>query len=350
MASTARRSGAVWADVMLRLGYLVAMAALLVVILTFGGSTWQQAGGYGVAATLLPSPGPYQNTGGRPAPPVEPGIPEIPRPLGGQEKGTPDAAEQLYLSPPEKEGGETTPPPGGQQAGEEGDRGGSQPLRQVPGAGRRVALTFDDGPFPGWTERYLTALAASKTKATFFVVGRQSETYPELVKAVLAAGHEVASHSWRHANLGQASRTEAEADLDRAAKILEAISGRPVKYFRPPYGAIGPGLLAAAAALGTRTVTWSIDPRDWSNPGPGAIVRHVLAHVREGSIILLHEGHPGTLAALPLLIKELRDKGYEPVTLSELIAGSENNEESNGSTTVPETPDLSGPPFTTAAV
>jgi peptidoglycan/xylan/chitin deacetylase (PgdA/CDA1 family) len=221
----------------------------------------------------------------------------------------------------------------------DGDQSGRNPriLRQVPAAGHRVALTFDDGPFPEWTPRYLTALAAIKTPATFFMVGRQAEAHPELVQAVLAGGHELGNHSWRHANLSKVTRQEALADLNRAAAVLEKISGRPVKYFRPPYGAISPDLLAAAATQGALTVTWNIDPRDWTNPGPPAIIKNVMANVQDGSIILLHERHPGTLAAVPLLVKELRAKGYELVTLSELLAGGAGGQEARGSSE-PATP------------
>ncbi|WP_406677711.1 polysaccharide deacetylase family protein [Moorella sp. ACPs] len=296
VARIGRCPRAAWPVALLRLGYLVAIAALMVVVTTIGGAGWLQAGTAGPEISSPPSLEPYQMAGGNPGMSIAP-------------------VEPVAVPPP--------PPRPAPAAPEPGPKPFLQPLRQVPGAGHRVALTFDDGPFPQWTGRYLAVLAATRTPATFFMVGRQAEAYPELVRAALDGGHEIASHSWRHANLGKVTRAEAEADLRQAAAVLEKISGRPVKYFRPPYGAMGPNLLAAAAGLGTPIVTWSVDPRDWSNPGPGAIVRHVLANVRDGSIILLHEGRPGTLVALPLLIKGLRDKGYELVTISELIARGE---------------------------
>ncbi|WP_258360080.1 polysaccharide deacetylase family protein [Moorella sulfitireducens (nom. illeg.)] len=307
VARISRYSRAARPDLILRLGYLVTISALMLVIATIGGAGRQQPGVNGLVPVLPSVSGPGQ---------LDVGEPGLPLSSPGSNLVTPGTSP-----PPEPVAAEKPSPPAPEPQPE--TKTFPKPLRQVPEAGRRVALTFDDGPFPQWTERYLAVLAATGTRATFFMVGRQAETYPELVRAVMEGGHEIASHSWRHANLGKVTRAEAETDLRQAAAVLEKISEQQVKYFRPPYGAMGAELLAAAAGLGTPAVTWSVDPRDWSNPGPGVIVRHVLANVRDGSIILLHEGHPGTLAALPLLIKGLQEKGYELVTISGLIAGDE---------------------------
>ncbi|PRR76178.1 polysaccharide deacetylase family protein [Neomoorella humiferrea] len=276
-----RHARAVWAEVLLRLCYVITLAALMSVVATIAGASW------------------YREDGVFPYVFME-ALPETSPP------GLSNGPEGLKPYPTETHPAERVEP--------------SRPLRQVPNAGRRVALTFDDGPFPRWTERYLAVLAATKTPATFFLVGRQAQAFPQLVQAVLTGGHEVASHSWRHANLSKVPFKEAQADLRQAAFVLEEISGGQIKYFRPPYGALSDDLLTAATELKLKTVTWNIDPRDWSNPGPDAIVKNVMNNVRDGSIILLHEGHPGTLAALPLLVKRLREKGYELVTVSELMA------------------------------
>ncbi|MGI9952244.1 polysaccharide deacetylase family protein [Moorellaceae bacterium AZ2] len=242
----------------------------------------------------------------KPQPPVDhPGAPAAPTP------GEPE----MDASPPSADPGLQPPPGAGEQLQ-------LKPLREVPGAGRRVALTFDDGPVPGWTELYLHALDTAGVSATFFMVGRQAEAHPALVKAVQAGGHQVASHSWRHADLSKAAQEEIEEDLQRAAVVLQNITGQPVKYFRPPYGAVGPNLIAAAANLELQMVTWNVDPRDWSRPPAEVIVQLVMSHVSDGSIILLHESLPGTLAALPVLIHKLRNQGYELVTISDLIASS----------------------------
>lgn len=309
-----------WPAMLLRLEQLAALAGLLAVILTAGGDSraWPAGNSYGPH-------GGYRLTGSYltvslPPATTEPIDPAISKP-GAQ--ASPPAAPNDRPPTGEPKSGDTpgaAPPQQSQPAPEPRPQAGLQPLRQVTGAGHRVALTFDDGPAPGWTERYLKVLAAMDTRATFFMVGSRAAANAALVQAVLAGHNEVASHSWVHANLGKVSREAARDDLNQAATTLAGITGQPVKYFRPPYGAMGPNLLAAAGDLGERTVTWSVDPRDWSNPGPPAVIKRVLANVHDGSIILLHEAHPGTLAALPELIKDLRERGYELVTVSELIA------------------------------
>lgn len=325
------RPWAAWRAGLLRLRLAMMVAVPLALLLLCSGADRQAAGAQGgpvggnihtiqqppvdpAPATRPPAGGasPERGTDDHPSPPPTPRPPVDHH--GSQTAPAPGEPER-DVSPPGADAG-VEPPPG---------RGGQfkgQPVREVPGAGRRVALTFDDGPVPGWTERYLRALKAAGTPATFFMVGRQAEANPALVKAVQAGGHQVASHSWRHADLSKAAQEEIEEDLLRTATVLQAITGQPVEYFRPPYGAVGPNLIAAAAKLELIMVTWNIDPRDWSRPAPEVITEHVMSRVGDGSIILLHESRPGTLAALPRLIERLRSQGYELVTVSDLIASS----------------------------
>ncbi|MGI9862438.1 polysaccharide deacetylase family protein [Moorella naiadis] len=309
-----------WPALILSLEQLAALAGLIAVVLTAGGDSLARPAGNTYST---PSghrlPGSYLTVSVPPAL-IVPLTPAASKPdtqtssPAAPNDQPPAAAPQGSFTPG------AAPPQQSQEATDPQPQQNPQPLRQVAGAGHRVAISFDDGPTPGWTERYLKVLAAMGTRATFFMVGSRAAAHPELVQAVLAGNNEVASHSWRHANLGKVSREAARDDLNRAATALAGITGQPVKYFRPPYGAMGPNLLAAAGDLHERTVTWSVDPRDWSNPGPPAILKRVLANVHDGSIVLLHEAHPGTLVALPELIKDLRDQGYELVTVSELIA------------------------------
>ncbi|WP_338819257.1 hypothetical protein MTCOM_06710 [Moorella thermoacetica] len=307
-----------WPVIILRLEQFATLVGLVAVIMTAGGdSLVRSAGKPGVHFPAAPTPpGQYLEAVKQPVMTIAPVVQAV-------------AKGETAFTPGDQPGGWGSSPPGAappRQVPSEppaGPRQDLQPLRQVAGAGHRVAITFDDGPSPGWTDRYLKVLAAMGTRATFFMVGSQAVAHPDLVKAVLAGNNEVASHSWRHANLGKVSREAAREDLNQAASALAAVTGQKVKYFRPPYGAMGPNLLAAAGDVGEKTVTWSVDPRDWSNPGPQAIIQRVMANVRDGSIILLHEAHPGTLVALPGLIKELRDRGYEIVTVSELIAAGQ---------------------------
>ena len=196
------------------------------------------------------------------------------------------------------------------------------PLRRVKGAGKKVALTFDDGPCPQWTEKYLQVLREHQVKATFFMIGTQVEAQPHLVKAVLEEGHEVGNHSWQHGYMAKMSAQALQEDFSRARSSLEKAGVKP-RYFRPPYCSYSPAVLSLAEKEGQLVVLWDVDTRDWTRPSPQVIVDNVLNNVQEGSIILFHEGKPGTLEALPRVIKELKVRGYEMVTLSQLMAAAE---------------------------
>jgi peptidoglycan-N-acetylglucosamine deacetylase len=176
-----------------------------------------------------------------------------------------------------------------------------------------VALTFDDGPWPHTTAQILAILTERQAPATFFVVGRQVQRYPELVRQELAAGMAVGSHSYSH--LQPFDR------LPPARLRAEIVQGRRTLYpwhvrlvgFRPPGGAAPPAVVAAAQEFGDRTVLWSVDPADW-HPGVTAnqLVQRVLTAARPGAIVLLHDGggdRSATVAALPVIIDGLRRLG-----------------------------------------
>ena len=182
-----------------------------------------------------------------------------------------------------------------------------------------VALTFDDGPWPGTTEQILTILARLHAPATFFVIGRQAEQYPALVRREAAAGMAVGTHTFSHPeHFGRLPMKGIRAEIAKGRKALERLGVRPVG-FRPPGGAASPTVLAAAERLGWRTVLWTVDPLDWQ-PGvtPDQIVRRVLAAARPGAIILLHDGggdRSATVAALPDIINGLRRLGLTPTVV-----------------------------------
>lgn len=191
-----------------------------------------------------------------------------------------------------------------------------------PRAGKRIALTFDDGPVAGWTEKYLEVLQEKGVLATFFFVGRSAAKEGRLVKEVAAAGHEIGTHSYSHRRLTLLTKSQLEEDFWAAGTVLYQLTQRPIAYFRPPYGATNAAVLKAAKELGQTVVLWNVDPRDWEAPNAPVIVDHVLKHVRPGAIILLHEGKPATYAALSTLIDKLQAKGYEFVTISQLFGFS----------------------------
>jgi peptidoglycan/xylan/chitin deacetylase (PgdA/CDA1 family) len=186
--------------------------------------------------------------------------------------------------------------------------------------GRYVALTFDDGP-SSYTPRVLRLLRRAHARATFFVIGRRAAAWPELVRAESLLGA-VGNHTWTHPRLVSLARRDVIRQLLRTqAAIVRATGGvRPV-LFRPPYGVGTPAETAAVHALRLVDVRWSVDSLD-SRPGANArsVVRNVLAGLRPGAVVLLHEIYPWTVAALPRILRALRHRGLTPVTIPELVA------------------------------
>ncbi len=216
---------------------------------------------------------------------------------------------QASLSPP------VTPAPPEQSINQLSD----QLIRRVNGVNNLVAITFDDGPIPQMTAQYLAVLDEFNVRATFFMVGQNINQYPELAGKVLRYGSEIGSHSWRHARLDKLTADEISEDLSLAEYQVQINLGQQVNLFRPPYGIRNDTILAVAKELSYQVIIWDVDPRDWEDPPPEYIVASVLGQVQPGSIILLHEGHPNTLKALPVIIQKLRERGLEPVTVSELL-------------------------------
>ncbi len=184
-----------------------------------------------------------------------------------------------------------------------------------------VALTFDDGPYPVDTPALLAALHDARVPATFFVIGRDAEQYPGLVRAMAADGNEVANHTQTHPDLDRLDDAAVARELTAAARQLSAYVDDPAvrTLFRPPHGRFRPATLATAQRLGFDTVLWTDDPGDWRNVGPAAIVAHVARYATSPEILLLHNGRPATVAALPELIARYRAAGYRFVTVGEML-------------------------------
>jgi peptidoglycan/xylan/chitin deacetylase (PgdA/CDA1 family) len=186
---------------------------------------------------------------------------------------------------------------------------------------REVALTFDDGPNPQYTPRILAVLRRLQVPATFFAVGYLADAYPELVQAELRAGMTVGNHSYTHAQVppfGRLPRRLIDDEIALCARSVRRAGGDPM-FFRPPGGSFSPRVVQAAQELGHRTVLWSVDPGDWERGMTARrIVRNVLAAVRPGSIVLLHDGggdRSATIAALPKIVKGIRRRGLRLVAL-----------------------------------
>lgn len=194
----------------------------------------------------------------------------------------------------------------------------AQPIRRLD-VQNKVGLSFDDGPNPKMTGQYLKVLQEHNVKATFFMVGQQVKYYPGEAQKVIQQGSEIGSHSWRHARLDKLQAKEIKADFHSVVEQVYATTKSTTSLFRPPYGRLNETVLAAAQQLNQQVILWDVDPRDWENPTPQQIVQRVLNQVKPGSIILLHEGYPNTLEALPMIITKLRERGLEPVPVSELL-------------------------------
>jgi peptidoglycan-N-acetylglucosamine deacetylase len=177
-----------------------------------------------------------------------------------------------------------------------------------------VVLTFDDGPDPVYTPLILDVLAKYDAKATFFEVGRNVAKHPALTKRIHAAGHSVQNHTWTHADLRPLSAASFRQQLVSTDQVIRAQTGATPACVRPPYGGVSSTVTKRAKALGKGLVVWDIDSRDWTKPGPAAISKRVLAGVKNGSVILMHDGGGNrgqTVAALPTILKTLKARGYD---------------------------------------
>lgn len=186
---------------------------------------------------------------------------------------------------------------------------------------RVVALTFDDGPSP-YTPQILSLLRAYGDRATFFLVGFRVQAYPKWARAEAGDGDAIGNHTYRHVDLEWLTPGDVTWQLRATEQIIHDVTGIEPQWFRPPYGAVDPRVAGLAAGLGLRTVTWSVDPRDWSRPGAAAIVSRVLSAVRPGSVILLHDGggdRSQTVTAVSILLPALRARGFRFVTLDKLF-------------------------------
>jgi len=191
-----------------------------------------------------------------------------------------------------------------------------------------VALTFDDGPHPVYTPRVLEILETFGVKATFFLIGRQSRSYPEVVQQIKARGHEIENHSDNHLfYLPWLPAERMRQEIVAAQETIHRITGSYPSFFRSPLGWVSDDLVAVCRELKLPIINGSVKVGDVSLPGTEYIIQAVLDKTRNGAIIILHDaGGVGsyrdrtqTLEALPIIIQNLKDQGYKFVILKELI-------------------------------
>ncbi len=189
-------------------------------------------------------------------------------------------------------------------------------------AGRKVALTFDDGPHPIYTPRILEILAEFDVPATFFVVGQNVENYPEAFQALLDSGCEIGNHTYSHRNVGKMNEAEIRREIEATEAAVAKVCDRRLCLLRPPEGSLGVPLERVSVDKGYDLILWSIDTLDWAHTPSDKIVSKVIGNVCGGDIILMHDyvsGKNTTCDALRMIISELKERGYEFVTVSELI-------------------------------
>lgn len=203
--------------------------------------------------------------------------------------------------------------------------GESSVVARVETTKRVVALTFDDGPSGVWTPLVHERLAQARVPATYFLIGHDVASRPDLLRAALAAGSEVGDHTYRHPRLTRVAPAKARAEIRAGADAITRHGGRRPTLFRPPYGKTNDAIDAMARAEGMRTVLWDLSLEHYVDHVPVAKgVAKLVDAVRPGSIILAHDGGKAdrsrTMQALPLLLSLLKARGYRFVTVSQLLS------------------------------
>jgi peptidoglycan/xylan/chitin deacetylase (PgdA/CDA1 family) len=185
-----------------------------------------------------------------------------------------------------------------------------------------VALTFDDGPYPVDTPMLLATLRASGVPATFFLIGRDAEQFPGLVRAIAAAGNEIGNHTETHPDMAALDDAGVTAELTGGAATLRQYASDPTieSEFRPPHGRFRTATLQAAQRAGYDTILWNDDPGDWRNVSRTVLAAHIARYATSPEILLLHSGRPETVALLPGIIQRFRAAGYRFVTVSQIVA------------------------------
>lgn len=213
-----------------------------------------------------------------------------------------------------------------------------QTVTQGPSNERLVALTYDDGPNPPYTDDILGVLEREHVHATFFLVGRAVQAYPAVARRELRDGDAIGNHTWDHPHLIVMSRSHVRHSLQRTDVAIFAATGLHARLMRPPFGARDWVVMQVARKLGYTVVMWSVPlARDWEYPPAQVIANRILSHVADGSIVVLHDGNRGQLcatwhlnphicdrsqdvAATRLIVNRLKREGFHFVTIPQLIA------------------------------
>lgn len=181
---------------------------------------------------------------------------------------------------------------------------------------KKIALTFDDGPHPYYTEQLLDGLKERGVKATFFVTGEHAELHPEIIKRMNEEGHLIGNHTYSHIQLQKNNREEFKAQLLKTNEVISNITGKEVLYVRPPYGTWDKKL---ETELNMFPVLWTVDPKDWCSDNVASVTQKVVSKTEENDIILMHDYYESSVTAALKAVDELQEKGYEFVTVEEIL-------------------------------
>lgn len=193
-----------------------------------------------------------------------------------------------------------------------------------------VALTFDDGPHPVYTPKILEILRRYNVKATFFLIGKRVEQFPQIAQQIISEGHEVGNHTYSHPNdLPKENWDKVRSEIEKCSTAIERVTGVRPKLFRPPKGFLNYKVLTLAQIEGYTLVFWTVSADHKDAPTPQAMAKRVLKFVHPGAIILMHDGRIPSrwkdVKALPLIIEGLKKRGYKFVTVSELFKRQNSN-------------------------
>lgn len=197
------------------------------------------------------------------------------------------------------------------------------PVYRVESTKKQVAISFDAAWGDEQTAQLLDILDQHKVKATFFLVGDWVDKFPDDVKMIAQKGHDVGNHSDTHPHMPQLGADEAAKEITACNEKIKALTGKAPTLFRPPYGDYDNMVVNTVKNMGMYCVQWDVDSLDWKDPSPEQMTKTVLDKVKDGSIVLMHNGAKNTPAALPGIIEGIKDKGFEIVLIKDLIPEGE---------------------------
>ena len=195
----------------------------------------------------------------------------------------------------------------------------SLPIYSVETEEKKIAISFDCAWGVDYTDQLLETMEKNDIRCTFFAVQFWVEKYPSYVQKIIAAGHEMGTHSRTHSYMSKQSEAEIKDELTTSSQAIEKLTGQKVTLFRPPYGDYDNALIDTCLSMGIYPIQWDVDSLDWKNLSATEIAMRVINGVKPGSIILCHNNGLHTAESLPLIFSTLKNRGYEFVPISELI-------------------------------